>query len=292
MTNIAFTSLVLLVLAFPGYIFLASYFSNEFTQQVLVKSWTDDLAKAILFSLPLHAVGVLIVECLQHHQIIHHTLDYEIAFRMLAGEFSGGGEDYTHRFSAILGRLHDNSLYLLIYYGVILLTAWGLGHVCRYVIWEYALDVRFPTVFGFRSKWLYTIMGRGQLEGVTPSDTMVWVDALTDEPTDMPGKTRIYRGVVAGFSTDEKGALRDLLLTRARRSKFKKDEGRSPEYEFAWQSITPGDYLLLKYDEIKNLNITYLDAKVAGQGEQSEAVVQESTPAEISAPVDQTHPAS
>ena len=44
-----------------------------------------------------------------------------------------------------------------------------------------------------RPRWIYSILGRGQLEGVLSEDVIVWVDALTDEPTEAPGKTRIYR---------------------------------------------------------------------------------------------------
>lgn len=254
MTNIAFTSLLFLILAFPGYIFLASYFSNEFTGQVLARSWTDDLAKAIIFSLPFHTVGILIVECLQHSNIIHHTLNSEIAFRLLTGEFSNKGSDYNYRFAEVLDRLDQSKTYLLAYYGLILLAALGFGHLFRYIVWEFELDVRFPRILGFRNELIYSILGRGKIEGVPSKDIIVWVDALTGEPTEKVGKTRIYRGLVAAFTTDEKGVLRDLIITEARRGKFKKVDGKS---EFSWQRIDPGDYFLLRYSDIKNLNITY-----------------------------------
>lgn len=257
MTNIAFTSLIFLVLAFPGYVFLASYLSNEFTRQVLVRSWTDDLAKAIISSLPFHVVGILIVEYLQRFNVIHHTLDAEIAFRMLAGEFSNTGHDYRLHFGEIVERLYQNQGYLLAYYVLILIAAWGVGHCLRYLVWNCELDLKLPAVFKFKNSWIYSILGRGQLEGVPSKDILVWIDALTDEPTEVPGKTRLYRGLVAGFTTDGNGALRDLIVTAASRSKFTLKEGK---HEFSWQRIEPGDYFLIKYSEIKNLNITYRSA--------------------------------
>ena len=54
MNNIAFTTLVILVMAFPGHVLRASYYAGTFTRNVLPKSWTDDIAKAALYSLPLH----------------------------------------------------------------------------------------------------------------------------------------------------------------------------------------------------------------------------------------------
>lgn len=82
-------------------------------------------------------------------------------------------------------------------------------------------------------------LGRGQLEGVPSKSIIVWVDALTDEPTE---------------------EIRGLIITAARRSKFKKSEG-TEKAAFSWQRIKPGDYFLIRYNEIKNLNITYRDVR-------------------------------
>lgn len=77
------------------------------------------------------------------------------------------------------------------------------------------------------------------------------VDALVD----LGEKTRLYRGVVWDFTTDETGALQDILLIQALRGKFGEDAGE--EEEFYWQEI-PGDIFVLKYSNVLNLNITYL----------------------------------
>lgn len=289
MTNIAFTSLLFLLLAFPGYIFLASYFSNEFTSQVLARSWTDDLAKAIIFSLPLHIVGILVVEGLQHYNFIHHALNPEIAFRLLAGEFSNTGSDYNYRFAEVLDRLYQSKVLLLTYYALILFAALGFGHLFRLIVWELELDVRFPRILGFKNHWIYSILGRGKIEGVASKDIIVWVDALTGEPTEEAGKTRIYRGLVAAFTTDEKGVLRDLIITAARRSKFKKVEGRT---EFSWQKIDPGDYFLLRYSDIKNLNITYRNFHDPGRSLDESPAQVATASASASETSDPNHPIS
>lgn len=283
MTNIAFTSLIILILSFPGYVFLSGYYSQEFTRQVFQRRWTDDMARAVLFSVPFHVVGILIIECLRRYGYIHHTLDAEIAFRVLAGEFSNTGTDYRHTFGQVIDLLYQNQLYLLGYYLLIILAAWGAGQLFRFLIWEFELDVRWPGIFGFRNSLIYTILGRGQIKGVRSSDTLVWVDALTDEPSEEEGKTRLYRGLVAGFTTDEKGSLQDLILTAARRSKFtKKEDGTR---EFSWRRIDPGDYFLIRYDGIKNLNFTYISDLESAQAS-AEQVLSSGTsaPASRSAP--------
>jgi hypothetical protein len=251
MANIAFTTLVILILAAPGAIARAGYFSNEFTRQVLPRNWTDDIARAILWSIPFHVVGVWCVEMLQHHTEVNTTMNFLVVFRLLSGEYEG-------QVAPVVARLYENAFYITVYYSVILLAAFGLGHLLRWVVWSQELDVRWPNLLAYRSPWLYTLLGRGKLK-VSPNQTiLVYVDALTDLPAEVPGKTVLYRGLVSAFSTEENGTLRDIILTGAYRGKFTQRTGPfSHKPRFVWQAIEPGDYLTLKYADLKNLNITY-----------------------------------
>jgi len=251
MANIAFTTLVILILAAPGAIARSSYFSDKFTRQVLPRNWTDDIARAILWSIPFHLVGVWCVEMLQHHTDVKTTMNFLVVFRLLSGEYEG-------QVGHVVARLYANASYITVYYGAVLFAAFALGHLLRWVVWYGELDVRWPNLLAFRSPWLYTLLGRGKLE-VGPTQTiLVYVDALTDLPAEVPGKTVLYRGLVSGFSTEENGTLRDIILTGAYRGKFTQRVGLlSRKPKFVWQAIEPGDYLTLKYTDLKNLNITY-----------------------------------
>ena len=42
-SNLAFTSLIFLLLAVPGYVARACYHSGNFTRHLLPRSWTDDI---------------------------------------------------------------------------------------------------------------------------------------------------------------------------------------------------------------------------------------------------------
>ena len=250
MTNIAFTTLVILVLAFPGYLFRAYYYSGEFTRQILPRNWTDDIAKAIVYSIPFYFVGVILIEFLQHRQIIQHTFRFEFAARVLTAEF---GDSST--FAMVVNSIYANWAYITVGYLVVLGLAIVTGAIAKKVVWDYELDVKY-SVLKYRSEWLYRLMGRGQLSDVTHDKILVWVDALTDLPTEISGKNRLYRGIVAGLTTNPDGSLKELILTGARWGKFKRNW--NGETSFTWEHVTPGDYFYLKYEEIKNLNITYL----------------------------------
>jgi hypothetical protein len=91
---------------------------------------------------------------------------------------------------------------------------------------------------------------------VSHKATVVIMDGVTDQPSERPGKTQLYSGIVAGFTVDEKGGLSEILLVKAKRGKFLK---RMPfaGSDFILEAI-PGRAFVLRYSTVKNLNLTYL----------------------------------
>ena len=249
MTNLALSTLVIVALAFPGYVLRSSYYAATFTRQVLPRNWTDDMVRAILYSVPLHVVGVSVFEYLQHSGWIQSTLNFLTAFRLVTGE-------YGDSFHALVKSLYVNKHYLLFYYVAVLASAFMLGHLFRLAVWLWELDVNVPWLLKFKNDWLYTLMGRGIPAPYKGARIYTYIDALTHIPAEVAGNTTMYRGVVYGFTTEESGALRDILLTEASRGKFLQEAGEDPK--FYWKPITPGELMILKYSEIRNLNITYL----------------------------------
>ena len=254
MTNIAFTTLVILVFSFPGYVLRASYYAGKFTRQALSLNWTDDIPAAILFSLPLHLVVLSLFEGLQHVGLVQSTLSFEVIFRVMSGE-------YGDKFSSTIENIYANARYLMVYYIAVLTLATATGYVFRKIVWNWKWDVRYPWLFRYKNEWLYTLFGRDVPipEGPEYDGSKVYVrlEALTKIPLeDGDGRARLYRGIVEAFTTEEDGALRDILLTEVERGKFLKEPAR--DREFYWKAVTPGDLMVLKYSELQNINITYL----------------------------------
>lgn len=273
MGNFAFTTTLILLLALPGYLFRACYYSGEFTRQLLSRSWTDDVAKAILFSVPFHVASLAVFELLQHGHWITHTLYAELPFRVLADQYSDPSMHLKGSVPGITGALYSNQLYVLTYYGFVLALAFFCGHGLRHLVWEHELDVKWPALFRFKSEWIYQLMGRGKLfvphpnrfcrmigmvgaESIEHKATVVILDGVTDQPSERPGKTQLYSGIVSGFTVDEKGGLSEIVLVKAKRGKFLK---RTPfaGSDFVLDEI-PGRAFVLRYSTVKNLNLTYL----------------------------------
>ena len=251
MNNIAFTTLVILILAVPGFVFRSSYLSGTFTRQVLPTNMTEDIARGMLWSLPFHAAGIYASACLVQTGVVRTTLNFETLARVLSGIYSSEGEG----FHDVIERLYRNGTYITFYYLSVLLSAFVLGHASRKLVWEFKLDVRVPWLFRFRNPWIYDLMGRDVPAPYKGAQVFAYVDALTNIAIDgQGGRTRLYRGIVAGFTTEENGALRDIYLTEAQRGNFRDDDGQRL---FEWKPVAPGNLFVLKYSELKNLNITY-----------------------------------
>lgn len=247
MPNIAFLSLVYLLLAVPGFLVRSFYYSGEFTRNLLPRSWTDEIGKAILYSVPFHLLWVLIVEALQRIGLTHHTLEIETVIRLLSGEY-GDGNNSLH---GVIVKFYENAWYVLLFYLAVLGTAILAGNGARKLVWENELDVKGRWL-RYRSEWLYKIMGRGQLKGVQMNDTEAWVDILSEQDTSVPGKAMLYRGLAAGYTTEENGALRDIILTDVKRTDGEKDTSGT----IRWIRV-PGKFFVMSYSKVRNMNVTY-----------------------------------
>lgn len=275
-SNLAFTSLIFLLLAVPGYIARACYHSGEFTRHLLPRSWTDDILKAILTAFPFHLAVVLAFEVLQHFGIIHYTLSFEDPLRVLMGQYTDTS-DPRHTLSKTIDVLFQNKFYLLIGYSAVMSLAFIVGHAGRRAVWDLELDVKWPALFRFKSDWLYELLGRGKLyvphpsrfrrimgksgaSSVPHSRTLVILDAVTDQPTSAEGKTQLYSGVVAGFTLNSDGGLNEIVLAKAKRGRFLQRAPGTKVYKFSLDDI-PGRNFIIKYSTVKNMNLTYLSVQ-------------------------------
>jgi hypothetical protein len=247
MPSIAFLSLIYLLLAVPGFLYRSFYYSGEFTRDMLPRNWTSEIGKAIVLSVPFHALWILVFQSARHIGLIHYTVSFESVVRLIAGEYG----TREHSFHAIIGRLYENLGYVAGYYLLVIVTAVLAGYWARKIVWGQELDVKRPWL-RYRSDWLYKIMGRGALKDVPFKDTEAWIDILSEQETSIPGKAMLYRGLAAGYTTEENGALRDVILTEVKRT----DGDKDLDGNVRWARV-PGKFFVISYSKIRNMNITY-----------------------------------
>jgi len=242
MDNLAFTTVVALLLAVPGYLARAAYFTGDFSKEVLPRSLTEEMYLSFLYSIPFHVVAVWIInECFARGTSSHYV-DLELVLEFLSGRL-GKEADGMVQLSDNLFQFYNP---IVAYFGGMAATATVLGYVLRRAAWKFKWDIAIPAVFGYRNRWLYTFTGR-ESEYLTGEYHYVVLDVMCSLGGE---KTRLYRGVVGGFDADSNGDLEQIRLALAYRGKF-----REPGGEFYWQNI-PGEVLVLKYDSVQSLNVT------------------------------------
>lgn len=172
MPNFAFLGLTYLVFAFPGFLYRWIYLSGEFTQQLLRRSWTDEIGKAVLIAIPFDALWIGVFESFKHAGIFSYTVTSLTAFELLSGTYPDPGK--------LVATLYANAWYILGYYLAVAITACLAGYLLRKLVWSRELDVQWP-LLKYRNDWLYTIMGRGKLDNIKQDETVAIIDALTDQ---------------------------------------------------------------------------------------------------------------
>lgn len=244
MENIAFTTLVILLFALPGYVARAVYYSEDFTREVVAKHLSEEIYLAILYSLPFHVTSFLLIDWSYITFRSNIFVDLEEVVGFLTGRFSKEGDGV----SSLADNLYAHASHITFYFLGVALIAGATGRILRAAVWRFKLDVRLPSIFRYNNRWLYTFTGRDMK---SKESLLGIIDAMCLLAGD---KTRLYRGVVVGFDSNMEGNLEQIRLGLAYRGKFK--DGTK---EFYWEEI-PGNVFVLKYNTVQSLNVTYMPA--------------------------------
>lgn len=252
MADITLSTLILFFLALPGFVARSVYHSDEFSRTILPRSWVEDFTSALVFALPLHFIAIFISEFIHHvskeiYYPIVPDVDFAKIVRLLAANFEPTG---PYSLNGIVDNAYQNWIYVLMYALLIHTLGGCLGFTTRTIVWKNKLDLKWPTLFKFRNYWLYRLRGRGIIEGnIDPN--IQFIHALVE----VEEKIVLYSGILQSFIVDEDGELLDLLIINANRS-FNTMKKKDKNVDYEWLGI-PGSIFVLKYSEIKNLNLFY-----------------------------------
>src|SRR6058998_2385729 len=125
--NIAFTTLVILILAVPGYIARSAYQTDKFTRDVLQRDITSDIVLAILYSIPFHFLGTAVINHLNLAGYTSARIDFDALFRLLAGQYGKDGQEFSRLSNNIYQHIHV----IAIYFGCLVAVAFGTGIFLR-----------------------------------------------------------------------------------------------------------------------------------------------------------------
>jgi len=243
--NIAFPALLIFLLFLPG-LFWTMAFYNTDSEPLNYVPLTYKAMVSFFATFLLHMFWL---------SIMNHFPYFQINLREMLVLISGAQSPlYTSTIKAInVSEIKS----IVIYFVTIYAFAYALGKSFNYIVLRFKLD-RFK-IFRFDNVWYYLFKGY-ELENIEPDGVII------SAVMEFAGQGYLYQGYLESFFYDKEGNLDRLVLTDASRRKIESDKS-NPENQSTETRFYPidGDYFVLKYSEIKNLNVQFLKFQLKSQ---------------------------
>ena len=230
--NIAFPAFLILLLILPGFIFLSAHERKENTA-IERKPFDVSSAIALFFALLIHFILLSVFSCFDL------APDYALLFKLALGL-----KTLTYDLKAIEDHIVAIALYLLLSFSLPYL----LGKVTQWV--RFSFNPYKDSCFSFDTPWYYEL--KGKLSDVHDPQ-IIQLTCLQD----LSEGTYLYYGVLEDFYLDREGQLDRVVLSDVFRRKLTHDESDKDTPQNRFYEIK-GDRLVLKYADIRNINIEYL----------------------------------
>lgn len=213
----------------------------------------------IFYSFPFHILALFAVAHIVPSEWVKpHDVSADV-FHLLVGTST------ENTITPVYDRLYSAIHWIVAYFFMLSVIAIGMGYVARWAVWEGRLDVKFRTL-RYNNDWLYYFTGRDMNPGPWLLElghaiqmACGWrhpderVATIVDVLVEVENVSRIYRGQFYDFSTDSAGNPVSVSLLATRTLLYKDWEVTPPP----WSNI-PGDVFAIRYDQVKNINVSYL----------------------------------
>lgn len=240
--NLALSTVVLLFLVSPGFIFRFYFLSGPYAKEVYKPSATEDIVWAIIVAVFLQLLALSVL----------YSCGYNINLQFLYAIIKGDDVDKID-FASIEGSVSFFILYSL----VLLVAAALLGWLLRKVVIGANLDLKY-SFLKINNDWYYIFSGRILKEKVKLID-FIQIDALVNTADG----EYIYCGILEDFFLTKEGGLDRLYLKNVYRRKMTDDIHTSQKYypqskkfDERYYSM-PGEYFVIFHQNVLNLNVTY-----------------------------------
>lgn len=233
--NIAFPAFFILVLIIPGFIFQNSYEKLENTS-IEKKPFDVSSSLAFFYALILHVFLIAVVVPLSGNEI-----NYDICIKLLTGSKSISASD--------LGAISGNITKIILYFSSSFLLSYVFGKFFQKIIFYF--NPYKSSKYAFDTPWYYELTGK---LSETQDAELIKLSCLVESKN----TSFLYYGVLEDFYLDSNGQLNRVVLSGAMRRPIESDDSESTTPPTTRFYEIKGDRLILKYEDIKNINIEYL----------------------------------
>lgn len=238
-----FTIIVTLMLVVPFFLFRRVYYAGGFNSELYLISPFKSLIYAIIPGLILHAAYLIV--------IISFIPDF-FNFDMLSIAISNFMKNIflKDNIRIVAFSLFHYNLFLWLFIIVI-------AYFSKFFVRFLRLDHKLSWL-RFKNNWYYIFSGEildfPEMPGHYKNVDFVWIDAMTK----VHGDCMIYSGILVGYKIDQSSTnLLTVSLAKPLR-KFVHNRVNKNYFKSKSEPIKiPGDILILPYQEIYNMNISY-----------------------------------
>lgn len=256
--NIAFSALLVLILVLPGIVLRYSYARGpwRWSHPTSLRPLADEVAYSVVSATALHLLWIHLARWLGAHP------DLGAVMVLLTGAYGPDGRLLEPTLASITGNVGAIGSY----FGSLYVFSALAGTLAHFAIRRTGLDRRFRPV-RFSNDWYYLLSGEvmefGEVGGAEKNIAGVYLSAVVE----MGGSAYLFRGIVADFSYDSDGQLDRILLRAAHRRRLDDDRSSTDPVrgdEERYYDIR-GDFLVLRYSELKTLNLDYFEIEETGE---------------------------
>jgi hypothetical protein len=259
--SLVFGSVFLFILISPGLIFRFSYLQGTYAKLTFKVSAVEEVFWALVPALFFQLLGILIVE-----NVFNVPVNLDVIYQLITGKETD------------FGVVRSSLLPFLVYLSSLILFSIIAGVAVRLFIRYMRLDL-YLQFLRFGNEWYYLLSG--EILNL-PKKTTLWFNPMSnywailrkpktkiqmiqiDALVNSSEGNVIYSGILENYFLSQNNGLDRIYLTNVYRRKLKDDlEWDKPNPGFLARDTDeryysmPGYLLVLMYDKILNLNVTY-----------------------------------
>ena len=242
--NLAFPALIVFLLVLPGFLARRAYQQAEKTQ-IDAAPFGVAITQAFFWALALDLAWSALV-----HTLVAR-IDFDALFTLVIGDRSPSTHVEAALRSLALDPWRPLAFFLSLYVFSVLAGRGGRALVRALGLdrqeWQF---LGFTSPFRFATPWYYLFTAYDR----TPKPEGVVVAGVVD----ISGKAYLYAGFLANYFLNDDGSLDRMILKYAIRRPMDADIDATADAPDRFYDID-GDYLVLRYDELKTLNVKYVD---------------------------------
>ncbi|RYG05515.1 MAG: hypothetical protein EOO02_03555 [Chitinophagaceae bacterium] len=261
--SLAIGFLIIFLLTVPGIVFRVTYLSSPYSKRNINTTTLEEIYSSLIPAFIFHCISVLIITS------DGRTINYQFVFNLLIGNNTAKDINDLNRY------LHDFLLYML----ANTLANFLFALLLRWLVLRFKLYKVFPALRIY-NRW-YDIL---KPKSTKNEKNSVWLDILLETRNDV----LIYRGFLTDFWLDKDGGIKELHLEDVRRRVMSKDlkfsvndeshtvaphATGSEEPDVLYEPLVtdqideryyyiPGERFIIKYEDVKNMNITYYSEQI------------------------------